>query len=494
MNFPPQSLEPAPHISRDGLRVVSPPPIVPAGPPVRAIPPTARIDVLDREAARERNPLLLSGSIVRLWQAIDGPITIRGGDRKLYVVTPCEQGTEPTDYLDADTYAAIVGDADAGHDDDGSATSDEWTAEGLKQMRLMLQHAPPNHGIHTFQGTPAVAVAQAVALARWYGAPVAEISAALGHPVTLARSLLEPGGKAESLTLARRKQEAAAERATAEESARVEKERRPNTRTLADLSLSGVAVPLLDIDVQVPRSLTGLTPTWTDESGAALFVWRDIVGLPLPTNATFAGCHTLDRSRVVACVPANRLDEAREAAVEVFQLTLRLRRKLMPNADRGPIETWSTDGIESAKALVAAWAHVIHSPKHGQAWIPRHIVECVVRGLLVAPAKAARLVFDALEREHARFTGERPMRVKGKPIGSISALENLRQRGSLEVKGGGSFDTEPDPDWTPPSYRGAVGLHDIAQWSAEAAAGGEVEAGSLMPKNDTTKKKSRDGK
>jgi hypothetical protein len=339
-----------------------------------------------------------------------------------------------------------------------------------------------------------VRLRQCESVGRSYGLAPQTIESITGRPYEPRKSMLPACGKAKSLSMVRAKEQAQAERAEAEERARLDAERTPNWKALGDVCLSAVAVPLRDIEVQVPRSLAAMSPDWTDEKGTAFFVWREIIGLPLPAGASFAGCSVLDPSHIIPCVPARRIDEVREPTFEIFELVVRLRRKFLPDADRGPIETWSTGGLEGAKALVASRVHAIHSQMHGQTWIPRHIVECVVRGFLIAPAKGARLLLDALDGEHARLTGGRPMRVKGKPIGSIPAFANLRQRGELEVKGGGSFDTEPDADWTPPNYSGAVGLQELAQWCAEAAAGGEVEAGSLMLKSDKTKTKARDGK
>jgi hypothetical protein len=490
MNVPPPALIPSQQISPEGfLRI--PNPVRTAGP---AEPtshhPCIGSEKLDKSIVDELDRLLLNDCFP-FWSRLEEPTVVRVNGVEALRLIPCEPGTEATANLCLDVYAAIV--ADLGVDDTGEI-SIEWEVEGTAAARAVLVDLPPAHGLPGFREEREVRLRQCENVARWYGLAPALIASITGRPYEPRKSMLPACGKAKSLSMARATERAQAERTAAEESARVEEERRPNAKTLAELSLTGVAVPH-DGLTQVPLALQARASfVQGDET---IFLWSTLseFGLELP-HVEFAGCRVLPADFVPA-IRARSLDATQAATVDVYGLTLNVRRRFMKH-DRGTIaaDRWTKAGEDAAKGLAARWAHVFYTPLNGWGFVPRAVMEALVRGLLLRPDHATAIVWDECLATQARVGGVRPMRVKGaKPIGSTPAFENLRPRGALEDPHfrGGTF-LEPDPDAAPSKYSGAVSLSQIAEMAAAAAAGGEIAPAALLPSKHDEKKTARNGK
>src|SRR6185437_15428932 len=194
---------------------------------------------------------------------------------------------------------------------------------------------------------------------------------------------------------------------------------------LAELGLVGVAVPTNDFEVQIPRSfqLTDpmknealgplVAPAWQDEEGVLFFLWKEIPGLPFPSEANFAGCRVVAANEVIAAKPAAHLGTVPEATNEQYGFTCRLRRRFL-TVDHGPVTTWSTEGHEAARTTAKKFALDLYGVvRQGRGWVRRHVLEMIVRGLRVSPPHAVAIVWSALLDHHSEVTGEPPMLPSG---------------------------------------------------------------------------------
>jgi hypothetical protein len=303
-------------------------------PPKPAPPPCVVIEILDRDRAHECNPLLLSGDIVPLWHSLAGPTVVRVGDFDVFRLTPTTTGTEPTRHLDLDSFLLILD--EVGGADDGSETSDAWAHQGIAAAVEAMRHAPPHEGLHRFQHSRAVAEAQAVAVARWYGAPVEAIAELLGRPIELRKTLLPPCAKARELDAAIARTRAQGEAAAAKLQAERVEAARLNTSTLDELGCQAIRVPLVDSPgVQTPRELDGLPSFTADAGAAAVFPFRSIPGLHLGP-IEFAGVRVLPGDYVIDAL-ATRIATIPMATVAVYSLVSALLRKYAPPiATAGP--------------------------------------------------------------------------------------------------------------------------------------------------------------
>ncbi|HSY22755.1 MAG TPA: hypothetical protein VK841_11600 [Polyangiaceae bacterium] len=488
MNVPPHLVRP-PQISPEGFLRIENPVRPPGAPEATSHHPCIRIEKLDKRIADELDPLLLNDCFP-FWSRLEGPTVVHVKDVEALRVIPCEPGTEPTANLCLDVDRVIV--TEYGVDDSGEV-SEEWVTEGRAAARSVLVNPPPRLGLPGFREEREVRIRQCENVARWYGLAPNLIAELTGRPYEPRKGMLPACGKAKSLSMARAKERAQAERAAAEERTRLDEERRP-AKTLGEHSLTGVAVPH-DGLTQVPLALqTRATFVQGDET---IILWPTLseFGLELP-HVEFAGCRVLPADFAPA-IRAHALDAMHAATVDVYGLTLNVRRRFMKH-DRGPIaaEQWTKSGEAIAKNLAARWAHVFYTPLNGFGFVPPAVMEALVRGLLLRPDHAAAIAWAECLTTHARIGVARPMRVKGaKPIGSTPAFENVRPRGALEDPHfrGGTF-LESDPDAAESSeYRGAVSLSSIKELAVAASIGGETEPGCLLPKHDE-KKKARDGK
>jgi hypothetical protein len=456
----------------------------PAKPPP---PPCVVIEIPDRDRAREVNPLLLSGDITPLWHALAGPAVVRVDNVDVFRVTPTTAGTAPTRHLDADTFALIL---DAlGVDDDGSATTETWAQQGLAAAVEAMRHAPPDEGLHRFQRSRSVAEAQAVAVARCYGAPVEGIAKLLGRPVTLGKTLLPPLARAKELDAMVARQKTEGDAADAKLMAERVEAARVNTDTLDTLGCQAVLVPLLDAPgVQVPKELAGLPSFTSDGGAAAVFPWRAIPGLSLGP-IEFAGVRVLAGDFVINA-PARTMTSIPMATVAVYSLVCALIRKYAPG-DFGPITAFSKDGIDAARAFISQWASYLYDVRMGREWLPRHLVEMSVRAYRLRPDVAVAEWSAALQGIHS---GAPVPRVPASmvPIGTSDREQAFRNPGLADPPDG--IRTLVQSASKLPWPQRAVQRSQLETWAVEATQGGIVESGSGLGTTNTVEgKRSNNG-
>jgi hypothetical protein len=450
-----------------------------------APPPCVVIEILDRDRAREVNPLLLSGDITPLWHALAGPAVVRVDNVDVFRVTPTTAGTVPTRHLDADTFALIL---DAlGVDDDGSATSETWVHQGIAAGREVLRHAPPNVGLHAFQRTPAVVEAFAVSVMRSYGCPLDTIAEVIGHAVTLGKTLLPPAGKARELDAALAKTKAEGDAADAKLRAEREEAARMNTSSLSELGFDAVAVPLSDPGVQCPRELADLPVSWADGGQTQIVAWRKIPGLAVGPWS-FAGCRVLDGSHVIDA-PARMMASIPMATVGLYSLLCALVRKYAPG-DFGPITAFSKDGIDAARVFISQWASYLYDVRQGREWLPRHLVEMSVRAYRLRPDIAVAEWSAALQGIHS---GAPVPRVPASMValGASDREQSLRNPG-LAGPPDGIRTLVQSPNKLPWPPRAAQ-REQLETWSMAAVEGGIIKSGSGLATTNTEGKRSVNG-
>lgn len=371
--------------------------------------PVVSLEIIDKDLAHELDPLLLNGTKAHLWHTLGEAVAA-----KALRVTPMPTGTEPSIMganLSLDVYEAIV--ADLGVDDDGSST-EEWVKEGLAAAREVLRDPPPASGLPRLKGEPEVRLRQAESVARWYGVPAARIVEATGRAYEPRRGMLTASGKSRALSLNKAKADAEAARIAEEARVRDEVAKTPNDRTMSALGLVGLAVPN-DGFAQLPPGMTYplpvrfggqrdrmpvVFPIHTDRSGTDYYVWPAIEALPLPAEGNIAGCTLISPDEVLPVVPATRLAAiAEQPPVDaLYHFTVSLRRRFLPDVDRGPLESWSRSGVEQAREIVKRFAPLFGRQRDPmRRWQLPHALELVVRGLKVRPDRALALFLTAIE-------------------------------------------------------------------------------------------------
>ncbi len=187
----------------------------------------------------------------------------------------------------------------------------------------------------------------------------------------------------------------------------------PNAKSMAAMGLTGILVPNdgfctipPGLVYQVPASAAGardrwpvIFPAFTNRAGEDFYCWRAIESLPLPAEGTVAGCSIIPASAMLPVVPGARLEAITEAPPDaIYGFTCQLRRRFLPDIDRGPVTEWSKAGTDRARAVGKQYAPLFRRQRDPlRRWQLRHALELVVRGLRVRPDRALALLLAAIE-------------------------------------------------------------------------------------------------
>jgi hypothetical protein len=246
-----------------------------------------------------------------------------------------------------------------------------------------------------------------------------------------------------------------------QERARVAVVEAQRPRTCAEL---GVAVVAIKRDRPSADNLApwkDATPLWFDET-EIFYGFRSLLGLQVPSYKD-AGLRVLEPSELVPphCLPVSDIN------VSALGWTRWMISKY-GIGDRGPISTWSTEGLPEGERLAAKFAPSFLNPRQSFLW--GHLVEVLVRGLRIYPVQTERLIRSAL----------RALEIQRSPPIRVPTQHAERERALA-----GTDFARPDEamreiatiDLTAPSIIDP----QIAAFCIEAARCGSVGAGALLP-------------
>ena len=409
--------------------------------------------ILNKELVREFDPLIHTGDAFVL-PGISEATTIRDAEGvDLFSLAPTD--AEPTLDVPLDIYEAIVASAGTDPLDDAS---DEWNVEGHAAMQALLlawQGMPPSQGLPLLRGCAEARLRLVEAEGRWHLMPPAEIERVTGRPYTSRKALRKTGGKAFALSLAKAGEEAEAARVAEEARVREEAAKTPNSESMAALGLVGLAVPR-DGFTQLPLAMTYplpvrfagqqdrmpvVFPVYTDRSATDFYCWRAIEGLPLPAEGSIAGCSIISPDTVLPVAPRGRLEAMTDPPVDaLYNFTVQLRRRFLPDIDRGPVTSWSKSGVDRAREIAKEYAPLFRKQRDPLRRMQlAHGIFLAVRGLKVSPVRVI-----------ATF---------------IAAIAELKVDAGDGVRA------------------------EVERMALDAAQGGEIGVGSLLNSKETSKKK-----
>jgi hypothetical protein len=163
------------------------------------------------------------------------------------------------------------------------------------------------------------------------------------------------------------------------------------------------------------------------------------------------------------------------ATVAVYSLVSALLRKYAPDRDCGPITSFTTAGLERARAFVAEWASFLYTVRLGAEWLPAHLVTMSVRAFQLRPDIVVAEWSAALHGIHA---GAPVPRVPASmvPIGTSDREMALRNPGLAGPPDGVRTMVQSPNKLLWPQR--AVQRDQLEKWAIEAVECGIIESGS----------------
>ncbi len=480
--------------------------------PMIAGEPLAGQDAADKLHAAD--PIFLaSQSQTWMWWGppppVEGNVAIDGVDS--FRLVTAHPDARPG-HISLNLFAAIVEKIGVPFRDETSTLA---TARGVAELVEMRTRAPESAGLAARLGQPDAHVWQMESRGLAWGIPTEVIEQHTGRPLDRSRKYVFDACEfVRPIEREQERQKAAGEKLAAEQRARVEAENTPNKRTLREVGI-GLAIKsrVGDPFVGTSRAL-GFLPGVCLENfpGGASYeirASRGLEGLEVPP-CTINGHEVLPHGYVIPVAPARMLDQVPEPTGEVVDLMIAIRKRVLPNSDRGPIDAsrFQPPGDE-ARALVERYVREAYVLGPGRGWVAEYLCHAVVRGCLVESIEATALIWRGLLDVHAAHHGAPKMRVAGAVgIGKSDRDAAFRPRISEGVKRklapkitgadvvaredvldlGTHLEIDPTASTLPP-YSGATNQAEIGKWCIEAAAGGEITPGALLPSSPSKSKK-----
>lgn len=439
--------------------------------------PVARLVIHDRAAMLEITPTVSHGLLLPFFAPVpEGGIVVHRDGTRIFELQPSPPGTAQI-FMSDEMLALLL--AEHGIDDDGGVTSDEFLGEATAVGQAILRHRPPRLGLAQYTRIDFVVEEMAVSQMRAWGMPLPAIEQVIGREVGPGRRLHVPGSKAAVAVAARAKEEQELQERLDRERAAQEERVRINTSTLLELGFDGVQWAD-DGLTGPPLPLAGYGAYQV--GGMFVVPWRKIPHLSMPPGAV-GGYSAADPATVLPGF-ASEMAQIRDGDDAAYQLICAARRRVFPDGDRGPISKFSRAGAELAASVIRENApRLFHVALTARFW-PQFLAALVVRGCLVSPPLAARLLRDALMDLH---TGTpRPdvySRPNPSPFGQSDRTAQYRPRK------GSPPPLEYGPDYSEPLAwpSNAIPLAMIDDLVAAAASSGEVFAGELLAKTQKAK-------
>jgi hypothetical protein len=390
-----------------------------ASPPDPAGPPLASLEIIDREAVRQIDPLqpavfILYGAPTEPKElAIDGKVIAR--------ITGCDRGQKLNFDVVPELLALLC--ADLGTEDTGE-TSADFEAEGIAAVQAVLENPPPAAppaappSLRGWRGELDSRQRQAEAVGRCYGLAPEAIERITGRRYVPRKHLLPTCGAIAGLEEKRKAEaEAAAREAEAVEAVRVEIAR---PKTAGELGLE-----VIEVDVSARAFGALLGPPFKNawplgvRDGLTFWGFRRIDGYELPLVRS-EGIRVFDRSEVVNHLGAPMPEASYFDCA--FAITLRAQRGT--GYDFGPIsrDRFGERGMPRAEELVRKYAGALQNPQGPLGWRSHWLLQFLVRGLLVRPDIAAAM---CIRSRDAYNRGAEPD-LMGDALGATAALHALR--------------------------------------------------------------------
>ena len=356
---------------------------------------------VNAEALRAIDPVF--PEVFPLWSTPATPVTLTKDGAPIAVISPTDAGRKPASDLAIQAYEQLV--LEHGTEDAGDV-SGAWDDEGAAAMQAAMPDAEMcGAQLRVWRGEIESRLRQVEAIGRWYGMTPEAIEAVTGRPYVARRSMLPPCGMAKTLDERQRLADEVAARAQAAAEAAFAESQRP--KSLAELRIDAVECAK-SRSVMASEPFFGAQLLYETATGF-VYGWRTILGLELPPFDV-CGVRSLPQTSL-APLQTLPVPEPSPAALGFVK---GMRAEHGKGYDLGPIARarFTDRGIPLARELAREHSSSYVAPGHLNAWRSLWLVEAVVRGCLVQPDLATKLLLEAFGE--ADMNRHPPMRMPTK--------------------------------------------------------------------------------